>query len=145
MQTWFAENGFALVLVGVVALIGGGVVAFPPRDDVPPVAAAPSGGIKYATDRTFDQLVMASDGPVLVDFYADWCGPCRRVTNLVDQLSREEPAVQIVKVNIDDCPDLKRRFYVRTIPHLKVFRRGQEAASHQGVPSRAKLFAMLEL
>jgi thioredoxin 1 len=100
-------------------------------------------GVGRATSSTFDDLVLESDVPVLVDFYADWCRPCKALAPALDELARELPDVRIVKVDIDDCPDLAARYQVRSIPSLQVFRRGEVTARHVGRASKQELKSLL--
>jgi thioredoxin 1 len=89
--------------------------------------------------------VLASDVPVLVDFYADWCGPCKALAPTLDQLAAENPQVRVVKVDIDESPELAARYGVRSVPRLMVFKGGQVAAQQSGVASKSRLTAMLGL
>jgi thioredoxin 1 len=98
-----------------------------------------------AKTSTFDQHVLASDVPVLVDFYADWCGPCKALAPTLDQLAAENPQVRVVKVDIDESPELAARYGVRSVPRLMVFKGGQVAAQQSGVASKSRLTAMLGL
>lgn len=98
-----------------------------------------------ASTSSFDQHVLAADVPVLVDFYADWCGPCRTLSPTLDQVAAENPQVRVVKVNIDDSPELAARYGVRSVPRLLVFKNGQIAAQQNGVASKTRLYAMLGL
>jgi thioredoxin 1 len=102
-----------------------------------------TGQVAHAKSSDFDQLVLRSDVPVLVDFYADWCGPCKQLSPTLDELAQEMPNARIVKVNIDDSPDLARRYQVGKIPALRVFRNGEVAASHLGSASKEKLRTLL--
>lgn len=101
--------------------------------------------VQRVSTATFDQHVLASDVPVLVDFYADWCGPCRTLAPTLDQVAAENPQVRVVKVNIDDSPELAARYGVRSVPRLMVFKDGQIAAQQSGVASKSRLTAMLGL
>jgi thioredoxin 1 len=98
-----------------------------------------------AETSTFDQHVLASDVPVLVDFYAEWCGPCKALAPTLDQLAAENPQVRVVKVDIDESPELAARYGVRSVPRLMVFKGGQIAAQQSGVASKSRLTAMLGL
>ncbi|MEY4862528.1 MAG: thioredoxin TrxA [Pseudomonadota bacterium] len=101
--------------------------------------------IKHTTDDQFDTDVLQSGQPVLVDYWAEWCGPCRMIAPLLDELDKDyADKVQIVKVNVDDNPGSAQRFGIRGIPTLKLFRGGQEVATQVGAVSKAQLKAFLD-
>lgn len=95
--------------------------------------------IKYATAETFDSLVLESKDTVLVDFWADWCGPCRMLSPVLDSVSDE---IEIVKVNVDECPQLAVAFQVVSIPTLIVFRDGKPVNKSIGVVDRETLLEL---
>jgi thioredoxin 1 len=99
--------------------------------------------VHHADDTNFRQLVLSSDVPVLVDFYADWCGPCRMIAPVLEELARETTDAKIVKVNVDQSPQLARRYRVNSIPCLKVFQDGQIVDEHVGLARKADLKKML--
>lgn len=98
--------------------------------------------IKVNKDN-FDAEVLASEKTVLVDFYADWCGPCRMVSPIVDAIADEYPEYKVVKVNVDDDQDLAIRFGIMTIPSLFVFKGGEVAVQSVGAKTKAQILAML--
>lgn len=96
------------------------------------------------TAETFDQVLAGTDAPVLVDFYADWCGPCRIVAPVVEQLAKERAGSALVlKVDTDRSPVLMERFGIRGIPTLIAFRHGKETGRHVGLAQRAQLEALV--
>ena len=83
-------------------------------------------------NSSFKQTVMTSDSPVLVDFYADWCGPCRAMSPVVDEFAGKHPNVVVVRVNVDNHQDIARYFGVRSIPTFMVFKNGKLTARRSG-------------
>ncbi len=78
------------------------------------------------TDTSFEQEVLQSDKPVLVDFWAEWCGPCRMIGPIVDELAKEyEGKAKFTKVNVDDNPEISMKFNIRSIPTLLIFKGGK--------------------
>jgi len=110
---------------------------------MPQLAPAAKPEVLHVNSSTFDQHVLQSDVPVLVDFYADWCGPCKALGPTLDQVAAENPQARVVKVNIDHSPDLAARYGVKSIPRLMVFKGGQVAANRTGAANKAALNAML--
>ncbi len=98
-----------------------------------------SDAVKEFTDDNFDAEVLKASGTVLVDFWAPWCGPCRQIAPMIDELANENPGVKIGKVNIDDNPGSAQRFGVSSIPTLLVFRNGEITDSFIGVRPKAML------
>ena len=97
------------------------------------------------TDASFDQEVLQSDVPVLVDFWAEWCGPCRIVGPTVDALASEyQGKVKVVKLNVDDNPETANGFGVRSIPTLMVFEDGAVRETEVGAQPKARLAQLLE-
>ena len=96
-------------------------------------------------DATFDREVLRADGPVLVDFGAAWCGPCRRLEPIVEQVAQERAgALKVVKVDIDASPEVARRYGVRAAPTLIVFRAGERTSQHVGLTNKEKVLALLD-
>ncbi len=104
---------------------------------------AATGRVTQATSASFDELVLQSDVPVLVDFSAKWCGPCKQLEPRLEELARETPGAKIVKVDIDESPEIAARYQIRKLPSLRVFREGTVTASHMGVMSKEDLKSLL--
>lgn len=102
-----------------------------------------SEAVREFTDENFDSEVLQADGAVLVDFWAPWCGPCRQIAPLIEELANENPTVKIGKINIDDNPAAAERFGVNSIPTLMVFRNGQVSDSFVGVRPKTQLQAAI--
>ena len=95
------------------------------------------------TKDTFAQEVLGSDKTVLVDFWASWCGPCRMLSPVVDEVAQERPDVKVCKVNIDDEQALAVEYGVMSIPTLMVFQNGKAVHTSVGVVPKAKILSML--
>ena len=92
----------------------------------------------------FETEVKNSDKKVLVDFYADWCGPCRMVSPIVDEIAVEHPEYKVVKINVDKEPELAAAFGVMSIPTLVVVENGQVVRQEPGAKPKAQILKMLE-
>ena len=89
---------------------------------------------------SFEDEVLNADKLVLVDFWAEWCGPCRQIAPTLDEISTEmKSAVKVTKLNVDENPDIAAQYGVRSIPTLMLFKDGQLAATHVGVAPKGKL------
>jgi thioredoxin 1 len=96
-------------------------------------------------DERFDEEVLAADIPVLVDFGARWCAPCRALAPIVERFATENAGwVKVVKVDSDEAPQTVRRYGVRAVPMVLVFRNGKKTAAHLGMASKEKLQELLE-
>jgi thioredoxin 1 len=97
------------------------------------------------SDSTFDADVLKSAGPVLVDFWAEWCGPCKAIAPVLDELAQTmEGKVTVAKLNIDENPQTTRKYGVRGIPTLMLFKDGQVAATKIGALPKSKLVEWVE-
>jgi thioredoxin 1 len=157
------NNWHLLVALGLLVLVAGFSLGRPTACSTVPATPGPEtrtvtetkgeeamstfaqtyGQVEYADQTNFDQLVLNSDVPVLVDFYADWCMPCRMVAPVLEELARETADARIVKVNVDESPQLAARYGISSIPSLLVFKDGQVADQHTGMASKAHLKALL--
>jgi thioredoxin 1 len=100
---------------------------------------------KTVTDQTFQAEVLDSSKPVLVDYWAEWCGPCRMISPLVEESAAEyADRLTIAKLNVDESPATPTRYSVRSIPTLMIFKDGQPVAMHVGSLSRSQLHAFLD-
>ena len=98
-----------------------------------------SDAVKEFTDDNFDADVLQADGAVLVDFWAPWCGPCRQIAPMIDELASENPSVGVGKVNIDDNPGVATRFGITSIPTLLLFKNGEPVENFVGVRPKTAL------
>ena len=101
--------------------------------------------VLHLTKDNFNEEVLDSKVPVLVDFWAAWCGPCRRLSPLVDQIAEEAPDIKVGKVNVDEQPALRDQFGIMSIPTLLVFKEGKQTASLVGIPASNPKQAILDM
>jgi len=104
-----------------------------------------SENIVYVSDDTFEQEVLNAEGAVLVDFWADWCGPCKMIAPILDEISSEyDGKVKIAKLNIDENPGTPPKYGIRGIPTLMLFKAGNVEATKVGAVSKSQLIAFLD-
>lgn len=105
-----------------------------------------SDNIANLTDATFDEVINSSTEPVLVDFWAEWCGPCKAVAPILDEIATEQAGrVRITKVNVDENPSTAQRFGVMSIPTMLVFENGQQTQKIVGAKPKAAIMKELGL
>lgn len=102
-------------------------------------------GALQITKETFEQEVMQCKEPVLLDFWAAWCGPCQALLPVIEELAKEVKEVKIAKVNVDEQPELAERYQVMTIPTLLFMKNGQIAERSVGFKPKEEIERMLEL
>ncbi len=99
--------------------------------------------VKVITQDTYEQEVMKADGTVLVDFYADWCGPCKMQGPIVDMLSEEKTDVKFCKLNVDDAPVVAMSLGIASIPTIMVVKNGEITFKQAGLMQKSELEALL--
>ncbi len=101
--------------------------------------------IRHVTDDSFEQDVLKASGPVVVDFWAEWCGPCKQIAPALEDLADEyADRIQVVKVNIDENPAIPSRYGVRGIPTIMMFKAGEVAAVKVGALPKSRLFEWVD-
>lgn len=95
------------------------------------------------TKENFDSEVQKAEGTVLVDFWATWCGPCRMLSPIVDEVASEHPDVKVGKINVDEQPELAQQFGIMSIPTLLVFKNGEKVQESVGLIPKEKVEALL--
>lgn len=101
--------------------------------------------IKHVTTDSFDADVLQSEQPVLVDYWASWCGPCKMIAPILDEIAQElEGNVKIVKVDVEEHRDLSSKFGVRGIPTLMIFNKGEAVATKVGASNKTDILSFIE-
>ncbi len=101
--------------------------------------------IKHVSDASFEQDVLKSDVPVLVDFWAEWCGPCKMIAPILEEVSRDyDGRLQVAKVDVDNNQAVPAKFGIRGIPTLILFKNGAQVASKVGALSKSQLTVFLD-
>lgn len=101
--------------------------------------------VLYISDSSFEQEVLNASGPVLVDYWAEWCGPCKMIAPILDEIAREYAGkLTVAKINIDENPDTPAKYGVRGIPTLSLFKDGNVEATKVGALSKSQLTAFLD-
>ena len=101
--------------------------------------------IQHTSDAAFESDVLKADKPVLVDYWAEWCGPCKMIAPILDEVSKDyDGRLKIAKMNVDENRDVPAKFGIRGIPTLMIFKDGQLAATKVGALSKAQLTAFLD-
>jgi thioredoxin 1 len=104
-----------------------------------------SGNIVYLTDDSFEDEVTNADGPVLVDYWADWCGPCKMIAPILDEIAEEyQGKIKVAKLNIDENPATPPKYGIRGIPTLMLFKSGNVEATKVGAVSKSQLTAFID-
>ncbi|HBP30409.1 MAG: thioredoxin [Advenella sp.] len=101
--------------------------------------------IKHATEKSFEAEVLKSELPVLVDYWAPWCGPCKAIAPLLEEASRDyEGRIQVVKVDVQDHPEVAAKFGIRGIPTLMLFKNGEAVATKVGAVNKTQLTGFID-
>ena len=104
-----------------------------------------SDSIVHVTDDTFDDVIIKAEGPVLVDYWADWCGPCKMIAPILEEIAAEYAGkVTIAKLNIDENPGTAPKYGIRGIPTLMIFKAGNVEATKVGAVSKSQLTAFID-
>lgn len=101
--------------------------------------------IVHVSDATFDEQVLNSDTPVIVDYWAEWCGPCKMIAPILDEIADEyEGKLTVAKINIDENQETPQKYAVRGIPTLMIFKQGEIAGTKVGALSKSQLSAFID-
>jgi len=99
--------------------------------------------MEHVNEANFEEKVLNSQVPVLVDFYADWCGSCKELAPLLEEIASENPNTKFVRVNVDESPGLASRYEINSIPNLNLFKSGKVVAKHIGLLDKEHLVSLL--
>ena len=100
--------------------------------------------IVHLSTGTFDEHIKSSDRPVVVDFWAEWCGPCRSIAPILDEIATEREEISVAKLNVDDNPEVAMRYHVMSIPTLLVFSGGEVSKRLVGAKGKSQLLQELD-
>lgn len=98
----------------------------------------------HINNHNFQEEVIHSEKPVLVDFWASWCGPCRMVGPIIDEIAKENPDIKVCKVNVDEEPELANEFHIMSIPTLVVMKDGQVLRQSMGAKPKSQILDLLK-
>jgi thioredoxin 1 len=153
MNACLVSGGKWVALLGMFAIAGVLLATAGCRSDGAGSKAAKTNALSKGTsgptavvaagDADFEQVVLHSDAPVLVEFYAPWCGHCQQFAPILDDFARETPGAKIVKVNVDQNPGLSARYKIHSLPTLKVFKGGEPVVERVGAASKRELGTLL--
>lgn len=100
--------------------------------------------IKYVSEQDFEQVVLKSEKPVLVDFWATWCGPCKAIAPILDQIATERDDIVIAKVDVDENPQIATKYRIRGIPTMNLFHKGEVIASKVGAANKSAIVSWVD-
>lgn len=95
-------------------------------------------------NKNFEEEVLKSEKTVLVDFYAEWCGPCKMIAPVIEQIAKENEEIKVAKINVDEAQELAEKYGVMSIPTLVVIKNGQEIKRQVGLASKSEILSMLK-
>ena len=95
-------------------------------------------------NSNFEEEVLKSEKTVLVDFYAEWCGPCKMLVPVIEQIAKENEEIKVAKINVDDAQELAEKYGVMSIPTLVVIKKGRETKRQVGLASKSEILSMLK-